>query len=337
MGSVVVNGITCRKSLGVQAGLSTPSQPPWPPSRSSVTAAPAPPRPHAGKPPSRTPRHQSFPHHEGPGCATEMDRVSQLKPARRRIWRTSVSRRASIRWKRGSLRSESRSGSRVPRGQPRQPASTALSSQRNASSFSPRKRVHAGRVVRHAPVLVAIVGRPAVRREALLEERLGFAAPPGSKEKIREMRFDPRSGIPDSLVVPSEGRENLLEELLGARQVAGQKLRQAAAYNAQGIVRKKGHRGAGLPQGFLVAALVKVEVDQVGVCPGRARAGAPDFVSTSARPASHRPAPHRCCRCRRTRRRWWGRAQILGGTQGRASSSLPRCLSTTPTLLTAAA
>ena len=56
--------------------------------------------------------------------------------------------------------------------------------------------------------------------------RLGFAAPPGSKEKKREIGFGPRSGIPDSLSYPSEERENLLEELLSARQVAGHKLRE---------------------------------------------------------------------------------------------------------------
>jgi len=59
--------------------------------------------------------------------------------------------------------------------------------------------VHTGRVVRHAPALIAFVGGPAVRREALFEERFGFAAPPGSKEKKREIGLGPRSGIPDSL------------------------------------------------------------------------------------------------------------------------------------------
>jgi hypothetical protein len=78
----------------------------------------------------------------------------------------------------------------VPTGRSRQPASTALSSQRKASSFSPR---NTGRVVGHAPVLITLFGRPSIRREALFEERLCFAAPSGPKAKIRETRLDSAS------------------------------------------------------------------------------------------------------------------------------------------------
>ena len=78
------------------------------------------------------------------------------------------------------------------------------------------------------------------------------------------MGLDSGSSIPLSPRTPEDGIE-LLEELLSAREIARQELRDRSGVQRKRILRNEGHGVVSLLQGFVAAAVVKVEVDQMSM------------------------------------------------------------------------
>src|SRR5262249_53915518 len=127
----------------------------------------------------------------------------------------------------------------------------------------------------------ALLRRPAIRRQALLQERVGLRAPPGLEVKRRQIRFYTRTRQRGTDPLSTEGGEGLLEKLLRAQRVAGDQLRDRAVGGDRVVPGKQGHPAAGLPPGVFVPTLLQEEQYQEVVSLAQVGLG----LETSLQPA----------------------------------------------------